>query len=85
MSAGEPAIEAHHFVLDGATATTAATAGLAGDLWEEEARRIVAALEQCRGSRKRAAERLGISARTLRYKLARMRNDGFQLPGDRVN
>lgn len=86
MSAGEQVIETHHFVLDGATATTAATTtGLAGDLWEEEARRIVAALEQCRGSRKRAAERLGISARTLRYKLARMRNDGFDLPGDRVN
>ncbi|MBY0420078.1 MAG: hypothetical protein K2W88_18655, partial [Pararheinheimera sp.] len=26
------------------------------------------------------AERLGISARTLRYKLARMRESGIQLP-----
>jgi len=84
MSAGEGLIEPHHFVLEG-TVATAATPGLAGELWEEEARRIAAALEQCSGSRKQAAVQLGISARTLRYKLARMRNDGFDLPGERVN
>jgi two-component system response regulator FlrC len=84
MSAGERVIEPHHFVLDG-MAATAATPGLAGELWEEEARRIAAALEQCSGSRKQAAVQLGISARTLRYKLARMRTDGFDLPGERMN
>ena len=32
------------------------------------------------GSRRSAAERLGISERTLRYKLARMRDEGISLP-----
>ncbi|MEN8801789.1 MAG: helix-turn-helix domain-containing protein, partial [Thiogranum sp.] len=31
-------------------------------------------------SRKAAAERLGISPRTLRYKLARMREQGIAVP-----
>jgi len=32
------------------------------------------------GSRKATAERLGISQRTLRYKLARMREAGIRIP-----
>jgi two-component system response regulator FlrC len=38
------------------------------------------ALQESRGSRKTAAARLGISERTLRYKLARMREDGVSVP-----
>jgi two-component system response regulator FlrC len=37
-------------------------------------------LEAVNGSRKEAAERLGISPRTLRYKLARLRDAGIELP-----
>jgi len=84
MSAGAPVIDACHLVVEGSV-TTPTAAGLAGELWEEEARRIVAALQQCGGSRKQAAEQLGISARTLRYKLARMRTDGIDLAAAQVN
>ncbi len=91
MSDGEAAIESAHLVLDDHArlepqAATGASApnGLAGELWGEETRRIVTALESSRGGRKRAAEQLGISDRTLRYKLSKMRAAGIQVPGDRV-
>jgi two-component system, response regulator FlrC len=58
-------------------------AGLNGELRMEEARLIVEALTQGKGSRKLAAERLGISARTLRYKLARLREAGVEIPAGR--
>jgi two-component system response regulator FlrC len=92
MSEGESSIELAHLVLEdhahARVATQVATAAvsqssLAGELWEEEARRIVTALESSRGARKRAAEQLGISDRTLRYKLSKMRAAGIQVPGDR--
>ena len=41
---------------------------------------ILETLTQCQGSRKLVAERLGISARTLRYKMAKMRDSGIQIP-----
>ncbi|MFT7559286.1 MAG: two-component system response regulator FlrC [Flavobacteriales bacterium] len=40
---------------------------------------IVKTLKEERGSKKNTAEKLGISPRTLRYKLARLREDGFDL------
>jgi len=40
---------------------------------------IVKTLKQERGSKKHTAEKLGISPRTLRYKLARLREEGFEL------
>lgn len=43
---------------------------------------IIEALEQGNGSRKKASEVLGISPRTLRYKLAKMREEGFEVPGN---
>ena len=55
--------------------------GLGGDLREHERRLILGALEEGRGSRKFAAEKLGISPRTLRYKLARLRDAGVAVPG----
>ena len=41
---------------------------------------ILAALESGNGNRRLAAERLGISQRTLRYKLAKMREAGVEVP-----
>ena len=61
----------------------APSGGLADELWEEETRRIVTALASSRG-REQAAELLGISGRTLRYKLQKMRKAGIQVPGDRA-
>ena len=55
-------------------------AGLGGDLRNREQEIILDALRVDNGSRKAAAERLGISPRTLRYKLARMREQGIAVP-----
>jgi two-component system response regulator FlrC len=41
---------------------------------------IIDALKANQGSRKQAAQQLGISPRTLRYKLARMRDAGISIP-----
>lgn len=54
-------------------------AGVLGqDLRQREYQLIVDALNACGGSRKDASEKLGISPRTLRYKLARMREEGIE-------
>jgi two-component system response regulator FlrC len=55
-------------------------AGLGGGLKTREFEMILDALRVDNGSRKAAAERLGISPRTLRYKLARMREQGIAVP-----
>jgi len=52
---------------------------LDGGLKSREFELILNALRS-HGSRKEAAERLGISPRTLRYKLARMREQGIAVP-----
>ena len=52
---------------------------LGQDMKHHEYQLILDALKSCRGSRKDASEKLGISPRTLRYKLARMREDGIDL------
>jgi two-component system response regulator FlrC len=54
---------------------------LEDNLQSVEGRLIVDALKRGGGSRKRAAELLGISPRTLRYKLARLRDAGIDVPG----
>jgi two-component system response regulator FlrC len=87
LAGDEASIEPHHLVLgDNRAAPPAvpAAAGLVNELWEEETRRIVAALEANGGMRRHAAEQLGISDRTLRYKLSKMRAAGVLVPGDRV-
>ena len=87
LAEGEPYIEPEHLVLADHRGTlhpaAAAPVGLANELWEEETRRIVAALETHR-VRRQAAEHLGISDRTLRYKLSKIRAAGIQVPGDRA-
>jgi two-component system response regulator FlrC len=52
---------------------------LSGDLRLREFQIIVDTLKDTRGSRSSAAERLGISPRTLRYKLARLRDSGLDV------
>jgi len=52
---------------------------LDSDLKQREYEVILTALRQNRGKRKQTAEMLGISARTLRYKIARMRDAGIDI------
>ncbi len=53
---------------------------LGNNLRDQEYQLIIEALEECGGSRKDASEKLGISPRTLRYKLAKMRDQGIAVP-----
>ena len=53
---------------------------LGSELKLQEHQIILDTLQACQGSRKDVAERLGISPRTLRYKIARMRDSGIQIP-----
>jgi two-component system, response regulator FlrC len=57
-----------------------ATRVLADSLHATERDLILAALRDGEGDRRSVAERLGISARTLRYKLARLREAGVDVP-----
>ena len=50
------------------------------ELKDKEHRIILETLARCQGKRKDVAETLGISPRTLRYKLAQMRDLGISLP-----
>nr|WP_086941114.1 sigma-54 dependent transcriptional regulator [Thaumasiovibrio occultus] len=54
--------------------------GLGGELREQEFAIILDAIKVCEGRRKEVADRLGISPRTLRYKLAKMRDAGIDIP-----
>jgi two-component system response regulator FlrC len=53
---------------------------LANSLGQAERDLILDALRSGQGNRREAAERLGISQRTLRYKLARLREAGIDVP-----
>jgi two-component system response regulator FlrC len=55
--------------------------GLDRDLKERERELILATLRTTSGSRKLAAERLGISPRTLRHKLQQLKAAGVNVPG----
>jgi two-component system response regulator FlrC len=54
---------------------------LDSEMKDHEYNKILAVLRADNGNRQRAAEKLGISQRTLRYKLARMREMGMSVPG----
>jgi two-component system response regulator FlrC len=58
----------------------ALTGSLANSLGQAERDLILDALRTGQGNRREAAERLGISQRTLRYKLARLREAGIDVP-----
>ncbi|GMR08252.1 MAG: sigma-54 dependent transcriptional regulator [Gammaproteobacteria bacterium] len=51
------------------------------DLKASEQSKILDVLKACMGNRSATAAKLGISQRTLRYKLARMRDHGINIPG----
>ncbi|NQZ26783.1 MAG: sigma-54-dependent Fis family transcriptional regulator [Colwellia sp.] len=53
---------------------------LGSELKLQEHQIILDTLQACHGSRKAVAERLGISPRTLRYKIAKMRDSGIEIP-----
>ena len=53
---------------------------LGKELKQQENQIILDMLISCNGKRKEVAEKLGISPRTLRYKLAKMRDMGIELP-----
>ncbi|WP_375057620.1 sigma-54-dependent transcriptional regulator [Zobellella sp. DQSA1] len=83
LSAGE-SIQASDILLDeapaGEPAPLPAPAELGRELASQEHQIILQALRACAGSRAEVAEKLGISPRTLRYKLARMREAGIEVP-----
>ncbi|MCV2885424.1 sigma-54 dependent transcriptional regulator [Aestuariibacter sp. AA17] len=53
---------------------------LGSELRQQEHQIILDTLHSCNGKRKDVAEKLGISPRTLRYKLAKMREVGIKVP-----
>ncbi|MFC3095051.1 sigma-54-dependent Fis family transcriptional regulator [Alteromonas sediminis] len=53
---------------------------LGSELRQQEHQIILDTLQLCNGKRKDVAEKLGISPRTLRYKLAKMRESGIDVP-----
>ncbi len=65
---------------DETTPIRASDVGLGNTLKSRESEMIMETLEQCRGNRKSTAEALGISPRTLRYKISRMKQQGYQVP-----
>jgi len=67
--------------LESNVATQSDNKTLSNDLRHAEHSRIIDVLKNCMGNRKVAADTLGISPRTLRYKLARMREAGVVFPG----
>ncbi len=58
-----------------------ASSNLNDELRGREFDKILEILHTTMGNRKLAAEKLGISQRTLRYKLAKMRDGGIMVPG----
>ncbi|MBB6341055.1 two-component system response regulator FlrC [Pseudomonas fluvialis] len=73
-----PVVPVSHEV---ALPASADAGGLGEDLRRREFQLIIDTLRAERGRRKEAAERLGISPRTLRYKLAQMRDAGLDVEG----
>lgn len=53
---------------------------LGGELKQQEYQMILEALIDCRGNRQAVSDKLGISPRTLRYKIAKMRDEGLIIP-----
>jgi two-component system response regulator FlrC len=79
-----PVIEAQHILFE-KQASQSDIQVVSGPALHEKMERaerdvILAALRAANGSRREVAEKLGISPRTLRYKLARIRSAGIEVP-----
>ncbi len=72
--------EDEHSLQRPSTSSEIDSGALNNDLKSREYELILKALRKDHGSRKKAAEHLGISPRTLRYKLAKMREFGMEIP-----
>ena len=79
----------HFESLDGSAPLTALSPSrvpssqLKSNLRTVEDQLVIDALEECGGNRKQTAQRLGVSARTLRYKIAKLKQGGLEVPGQR--
>lgn len=81
IDAGEICFESDNELRSAAVVVQTGGGGLGNDLRSVEDQMIIDALQAGGGNRKYAAERLGISSRTLRYKIARLRESGVAIPG----
>ena len=79
---GGKEIRAADLVFEQVPATDAPAAGLSQGLRNREFQLILDALDTHGGKRSDVATALGISPRSLRYKLARMREEGVAIPGE---
>jgi len=73
---------ADDLVLEHSSEEAADPNGLSEGLKNREFQLIVSALHEYGGKRGAVADALGISPRSLRYKLARMREEGVAIPGE---
>ncbi len=76
-----PVIEERQEILDDPLRTQKIPANLGGELKQQEYQIILDALIEFRGNRQKVSDKLGISPRTLRYKIAKMRDEGMIIPG----
>lgn len=93
LAQGSDRIDPEHIVFDQSARSVVETAPSAADgdrsgklsniVQISEARAIMATLEACGGHRASAARELGISERTLRYRLASFRDAGIAVGGGR--
>lgn len=77
-AAAPPFAGAAEFAAPGAASAVAAEESRPSNMKDLERDHILATLREVGGSRKRAVEKLGISERTLRYKLQQYRDEGHQ-------
>ena len=78
-TAASAAPAAAHFAVSAAALAVPVEAARPSAMKDFEREHILATLRELGGSRKRAVEKLGISERTLRYKLQQYRDDGHEV------
>ncbi|MGI9235287.1 MAG: sigma-54-dependent transcriptional regulator [Woeseiaceae bacterium] len=82
--ASGPVIRASDLAVEESGPTAETGSGLNQGLRDREYQLIVDAMSAHQGKRGDVAAALGISPRSLRYKLARMREEGIEIPGERA-
>ena len=73
-------VDVEELLESGVEASTEAVNPLGKEVKTVEEKIILKTLQELNGSRKQTAKKLGISPRTLRYKLARMKESGVAVP-----